>query len=264
VIRISPNAIATLHQDLPREAPGDDASTHEALRRLLPLPPDPVVVDLGCGPGRSSLVLAGVLNARVVAVDLHQPYLVQLERGAIALGLAHLIEIRRADFGTLDIAPGSVDLIWSEGAAYVLGFAESLRRWRPLLKPRGLMAVSELTWLTDHPPREAKIFWDRAYPSMGTVPENRRRAESAAFELLDHFVLPASAWWGEYYTPLFARVERLLPEADADLAALLAETVSEIELFRRHGDSYGYVFYLLRQYDEPNRDIIDGRSSPGT
>jgi SAM-dependent methyltransferase len=258
---MSREALLTLHQDLPREAPGDDAATHEALRRLLPLPPHPVVVDLGCGPGRSSLVLASALNVRVVAVDLHQPYLVQLERGAIALGLAHLIEIRRADFGSLDLAPGSVDLIWSEGAAYVLGFAESLRRWRPLLKPRGVMAVSELTWLADQPPREARIFWDRAYPSMGTVQENRRRAESVAFELLDHFVLPASAWWNDYYTPLLARVERLLPGADAELAALLAETVGEIELFRRHGDSYGYVFYLLRRHGEPDRDIIDDRSS---
>ena len=58
--------------------------------------------------------------------------------------------------------------------------------------------------------------------------------------------LPFSAWWEEYYTPLLERVERLRPTADLALAAVLDETEREIDLFRRHGDSYGYVFYLLR------------------
>ena len=59
----------------------------------------------------------------------------------------------------LDVPAGSVNLIWSEGAAYILGLEESLRRWRPLLASEGLMAVTECTWLTDNPPEEAKAFW---------------------------------------------------------------------------------------------------------
>ena len=38
----------------------------------------------------------------------------------------------------------------------------------------------------------------------------------------------------------------LRPTADADLAALLDETESEVDLYRRYGDAFGYVFYLLR------------------
>jgi SAM-dependent methyltransferase len=243
---MSEDALFLLHRDLPREGPGSDASTREALRRLPPLPGDPAVVDLGCGPGRSSLVLARELGARVVAIDLHRPFLDQLARGAADAGLSHLVEPRRADMGAPGLVPGSVDLIWSEGSAYVLGFAEALRCWCPLLKPGGLLAVTECTWLVDDPPDEPREFWAAAYPSMGTVAENRRHAEAAGLEVLDTFPLPASAWWDEYYTPLLARAASLRPTADVSLSALLDETAREADLFRRHGESYGYVFYLLR------------------
>jgi SAM-dependent methyltransferase len=243
---MSQDAMFILHQGLPREGPGADGCTREALGRLPALPREPVVLDLGCGTGRQTLVLAKALNARVTAVDLHQPFLDQLNRSATAQGLAHLIETRCTDFGALDFPPGSVDLIWSEGAAYILGFAESLRRWRPLLAPGGLMVVTDCTWLTGTPSEEAKRCWQEGYPGMGTVEENRRRAECVGFEVIGTSVLPASAWWDDYYTPLLERIERLRPTAEATLTALLDETEREIELFRRHGDSYGYVFYLLR------------------
>jgi serine/threonine-protein kinase HipA len=91
------------------------------------------VLDLGCGSGRPSLVLAETLGARVLAIDLHQPLLDRLSARARAQGLADLIEVRCADIGALDLAPGSVDLLWSEGAIYLLGFEVGLTRWRPLL-----------------------------------------------------------------------------------------------------------------------------------
>lgn len=239
------SALFLLHRDLPREGPGSDACTREALRRLPPLSTNPVVVDLGCGPGRSALVLAEELGTRVIAVDLHAPFLDQLSRGAAERGLSPLIEPRRADMAAPGLPPGSVDLIWSEGAAYALGFAEALRCWRPLLKPGGRMAVSECTWLVDDPPDEPRRFWQAAYPSMGTVAENRRRAEAAGLEVVDSFLLPASAWWDEYYDPLLARAASFRPTADASLISLVEETGREADLFRRHGDAYGYVFYLL-------------------
>lgn len=62
------------------------------------------------------------------------------------------------------------------------------------------------------------------------------------------FVLPAEAWWEGYYGPLTARVERLERQVhgDAALTALIEDTRAEMGLYRRHGESYGDVFYLLR------------------
>ena len=239
------DAFFALYRDLPQLGPGSDVCTREALKRLPPLPPSPRVVDVGCGVGRQTLVLAETLRTRVLAVDLYPLYLEQLEREAHARNLSAFIEPRRADMGALDLPAGSVDLLWSEGAIYHLGFGPGLHRWRPLLAPSGLAAVTECSWLTGDRPAEAVRFWNEAYPIMGTVPENRATAEREGYEVLDTFTLPASAWW-DYYTPLLQRVERMRPTADASLREVIQETEREIALYRDHGHSYGYVFYLLR------------------
>lgn len=237
-------AFFRLFEGLPRQGPGSDAWTRAALGGLPPLPPAPRVLDLGCGAGRQTLVLAEALQTRVRAVDLHQPFLDQLNESARARGLADLVETRCADMAALDLAPGSVDLLWSEGAIYLLGFEAGLRLWRPLLAPGGLAVVSECSWLSEDPPAAALAFFGAGYPGMGSIARNRARAENAGFELLDSWPLPAAAWWDDYYSPLAERMTAL--EGDPALAAAIAETRHEIELFRRCGDSYGYVFYLMR------------------
>lgn len=245
---MSLDAFLLLHSGLPREGPGSDDATREALRLLGPLPAEPRVLDLGCGPGRQTLVLARELSVVVTAVDLHAPYLKELEEAAARQGLGALVRTRCADFGALDDAPGSIDLLWSEGAIYNLGWAEGLRRWRPLLRPGGQMAVTEATWLTDERPEEAIAFWKAAYPAMGTIASNSAAAREAGFDVVDAFALPASAWWDEYYRLLQARMDALRSRAEnaAGLASAIAETTREIELYARCGTSYGYVFYLLR------------------
>jgi SAM-dependent methyltransferase len=241
-------AFFLLHSDLPREGPGSDEATREALRRLPPLPRSPRVVDFGCGPGRQTLVLARTLRASVTAVDTHAPYLEQLHRAAADAGLADLVVTRAASMDAFAAAPASIDLIWSEGAIYILGFERGLRLWRPLLAPGGLAAVTEATWLTDVPAPEAAAFWQDAYPEMGTIDTNVRRAEAAGYEVFDRVPLPAAAWWDDYLTPLAARAAALRPQAarDPDLAAAIAETEQEIDIVRRYGDEVGYVFYLMR------------------
>ena len=240
-------ALFRLFETLPRQGPGSDACTREALRRLPPLPAAPRVLDLGCGAGASTLVLAATLRTRVIAVDMHQPFLDQLRATAQARGLAPLIETRCADMRAPGVPPGSVDLLWSEGALYLLGFEQGLRLWRPLLAPGGHLAVTECSWLTADPPAEAAAFFDAGYPGMAGIAENLERARAAGFDPIDHFTLPPAAWWDEFYTPLQQRMAQLAPDADSDLAAMIDETRREIALYRLHGDSYGYVFYLLRR-----------------
>ena len=245
---MSADPIFQLFEGLPRGGPGSDAETLAALERLPALPDSARVLDLGCGPGRQTRVLARALQTVVEGVDVHRPFLDQLERAAADAGLSQLVRATEGDMGALALPPASVDLIWSEGAIYLLGFEAGLRTWRPWLKPGGLVVVSEATWFSAEPPAAARAFWDVGYPDMQTIAGNRARAEAAGYEVLDAWPLPSAAWWPEYYEPLLARVTALeAGEPDAVMAAVLAETRREIELFRAHHDSYGYAFYALQR-----------------
>jgi serine/threonine-protein kinase HipA len=239
-------AFFTVHQGLPREGAGSDACTREALNHIGPLPPNAHVVDLGCGPGAQTLVLAETLQTKVIAVDRIQGFLEELTRRAKARSLGHLIEPIRADFKTMTFK-SPFDLIWCEGAAFILGFENALKAWKPLLKPGGVMALTDCSWLTDSPPAEAAAFWSAGYPTMGTVTENCARAEGAGFDVIHQFTLPPSAWWDDYYTPLALRCDVLEKNADETLLAAVTSARREIDIYRRYGASYSYVFYILRR-----------------
>ena len=171
-------AFFTLHSGLPREGPGSDASTLEAINRLPGLPESPRVLDLGCGPGRQTLVLARTLKVPVVAIDVHQRFLDQLTSAAAKADLADYVKTRKISMDALDYPEESINLIWSEGAAYIIGVSRALSLWRPLLRPGGLLAFTEATWLTDNPSPEAAAFWEKEYPDITTIAGNLRRAEA--------------------------------------------------------------------------------------
>ena len=63
-----------------------------------------------------------------------------------------------------------LDLIWSEGAIYNIGFQHGLHTWREYLRKGGYVAVSEVSWFTDKRPAEINDFWLDAYPEIDTIP----------------------------------------------------------------------------------------------
>jgi serine/threonine-protein kinase HipA len=183
----------------------------------------------------------------VTAVDASAEFIDELRSRAADAGLAHLVRAEVGDFARLDVPPQSIDLLWSEGAVYNLGWAEGLRTWAPLVRPGGFLALTEATWLVAKPPDEARARWSEWYPGMGTIESNREAAVTAGLEVVGTFALPASTW-REFCAPLMERCEALGAEAerDADLRAVIEETRVEADLYERHGDSYGYAFYVLR------------------
>lgn len=238
-----------LHRDLPREGPGDDASTARAIEIVAPyLPGEPSILDIGCGPGAQTLVLARKTGGTITAVDTHGPFLDEMSRRAEAAGLKARIHPLPADMRKLPFAASSFDLIWSEGAIYIIGFREGLRRWKHLLKPGGCMVVSELSWIADDPGQEEYSFWSAAYPAMQREEANRSTIADEGFEVLADFPLPRASWFTEYYDPLERRAHQLIdqyatnPEAKEWITAQL----EEIEIARRFS-GFAYVMYVMRR-----------------
>ena len=240
-------ALIALHAGLKRQGPGDDAFSREILRSLPPLPTPPRIADLGCGAGGSALLLADWFQSPVKAVDLSRAFLDDLATGAREHSLDHLITPIEGDMGKLGWPDASIDLLWSEGAAYHLTFAGALGAWRPLLAPGGVAVISELSWFTPTPPAPAWEFWHAGYPTMGSEAENVAHAQAAGYEVLETRRLPAQAWWDNYYGPLLERMEQYQGISDPVMASVMVGTSVEIDLFREHSDAYGYTFYVLRR-----------------
>ncbi|MET9607713.1 bifunctional class I SAM-dependent methyltransferase/N-acetyltransferase [Streptomyces sp. NPDC006512] len=235
-----------LHGGLPRQAPGSDATTRRLLSLCGPLPERPRVLDLGCGPGRSALLLAaeagGAGLAEVTAVDLHQPFLDELRTAAEDLGLDDRVHPVRADMAALPFEDGSFDLVWAEGSAYVIGFDAALAAWKRLLAPGGTLVVTECEWTVDEPSAGARAFWDAQYALRSTA-RNVAAAQAAGYRILGVHPLP-DADWDAYYGPLRDRVRDFAPSTPARRAAL-GLTREELDVRARHGHEYGYTGHVL-------------------
>ena len=239
-----------LHQGLPQQAPGSDASTRRALAMIPGLPAAPRILDLGCGPGRQSIVLAQETEGKVVAVDLLARFLAELDARAETAGIQDRIETVEASMADLPYAADSFDLIWSEGAIYNMGFAEGLGGWRGLLRTGGAMAVTDAVWLEDDPPETASRFWKVGYPGMLSLGAAGDAVREAGFASLGCFVLAESEWWDDYYTPIEARLDSLARERDDKAwADALATHREELEIVRQGRGSFGYAFFVMQKVD---------------
>jgi ubiquinone/menaquinone biosynthesis C-methylase UbiE len=238
-----------IHADMPRQGPGDRRSTEKAYRLMRGLPEKPLILDIGCGPGKQTIDLLEISDAAVTAIDNHRPFLDQLEEAASARGLSHRVKIFEGDMHDLRYPDGSFDVLWAEGAIFIIGFDTGLAQWKRLLKSGGFMAVSELTRLRPDPPMEARAFWEGAYPAMRDTASNLKAIEEAGYEIAGHFTLPDSAWWEDYYDPLGERVLTLKEKYkdSEEMLGMLAETEKEIFSFGKYSDFYGYVFYIMRK-----------------
>ena len=238
-----------IHTDLPREGPGDNASTRKALALMEDLPEHPRILDLGCGPGVQTRELARVTGGMVTAVDTHQPFLDRLEAIARQEGLAPHIKTLNQSMDALDLPNAGFDVIWSEGAIYIVGFREGLADWKRLLKPGGCIAVTEISWIKSDPPQEVAAFWENAYPAMGSVKGNLETIEELGYRLLGHFTLPETCWTEEYYAPMVERVAMLRQKYadDAEKQAALDEELLEVELYEKYSAWYGYEFYVMQK-----------------
>ncbi|MBE0480498.1 MAG: class I SAM-dependent methyltransferase, partial [Dehalococcoidia bacterium] len=161
-----------IHRDLPREGPGDGQCTRKALSMAGKLPDKPRIIDIGCGPGMQTLDLASATDGVITAVDNWQPFLDQLEKKAAQEGLQDQIKTVNADMAALDFEDASFDLVWSEGAAYIMGFQNALHSWKRLLKKPGCLVVSEIAWLRDNPPEEVREYFAAEYPAMRDIESN--------------------------------------------------------------------------------------------
>jgi ubiquinone/menaquinone biosynthesis C-methylase UbiE len=240
------NLICEYFSTIERQGPGGTEATLKALSYIGALDPDSVIVDLGSGTGSQTFVLASQLTGKITALDLFPDFIGILNRKAEQYRLDHRV---KGVIGSMDQLPfdhDSIDLIWSEGAIYNIGYSRGLKLWHPYLKAGGYVAVTEATWFTDSRPEEVEKFWHDAYPEIDTIANKLKQMQESGYQSVAHFVLPQQCWTDNYYLPQ-RDAQKVFLEKYPDnptALALVSNQQREAELYDRYSAYYGYVFYI--------------------
>ena len=97
------------------------------------------------------------------------------------------------DMNDPDFANEEFDIVFCEAAIDIIGFKRGLTNWRRLLKPKGYMVVSDITWI-GNPSSESRKFWNDIYSEVDTIENKISQISKLGFEFVDYVVVPKEEW----------------------------------------------------------------------
>lgn len=238
--------ICEYFSSIERQGPGSPEVTLKALSFIDGLTSQSRIADVGCGTGGQTIVLAQNAPGSIVGIDLFPLFVDGLNANARRMGLDGRVTGAVGNMDSLPFGDGKLDLIWSEGAIYNIGFERGLNEWRRFLKVGGYIAVTEASWFTNERPDEINQFWLDAYPEIDTISNKLAQMERAGYTPVACFTLPESCWIEHFYVPQAAMQPDFLRRHQGNKTAeeLVANERREAELYHKYKEFYGYVFYI--------------------
>lgn len=240
------NLICEYFSSLERQGPGSPEVTIKALSFIDNLTEESLIADIGCGTGGQTMVLARQSPGNITGIDLFPAF---IDLFNINTGKLNLQDRVKGIVGSMDNLPftkGTLDLIWSEGAIYNIGFERGLNEWREFLKKGGYISVSEVSWFTEERPDEIEKFWQDAYSEIDTIPKKVALMQKAGYIPVATFILPENCWTEHFYVPQVIAQEIFLKKHAGNKTAeeFIASERHEVKLYYRYKEYYGYVFYI--------------------
>lgn len=203
------------------------------------------IVDVGCGPGVGTCVLAAQFTAAtVVATDGSPEMLANVVARAERIGLSDRVETRVVEMPDGLTSLGQADLVWASMVLHHVGDeVAALRGLRALLPPGHLLALVEfgdpLRLLPDEVDLGRPGLWERldaaraawladmraGLPGAATSSEYPTMLESAGFEVLVDRVVPVHV-----DAPLDARARELVQHHVSNMRARLGRYADPADL----------------------------------
>ena len=235
-----------------RQGPGSPEATLRALSFIDGLTDESRIADLGCGTGGQTMTLARHAPGHVTGLDFYPGFIERFNANARGANFGDRVKGVVGSMDDLPFREGELDLIWSEGAIYNIGFERGLREWRRDLRPGGFLAVTEASWFTDERPVEIHDYWMEMYPGIDTIPGKVAQVQRAGYLPVATFVLPENCWTEHYYAPLAKARELFLRKyaGNATAEELVAFQRQEEALYDKYKAFYGYVFYIAKKTGE--------------
>lgn len=240
------NLICEYFSSVERQGPGSPEVTLKALSFIDNLTNESRIIDIGCGTGGQTMVLAQNAPGHITGIDLFPSFIDQFNANAATLHIQDRINGIVGSMDNLPFQDEELDLIWSEGAIYNIGFERGVNEWRKFLKKGGYIAVSEASWFTEKRPVEINTFWQDAYPEIDTIPNKVAQMQKAGYIPVATFILPENCWTEHFYVPQVKAQDVFLKKYAGNKTAeeLIASQRHEAQLYSRYKEFYGYVFYI--------------------
>lgn len=243
------NMICTYFGNLNRQSPGSIEATKEALSFIPELSDDAQIADIGCGTGTQTLTLAQNTKGNITGIDLFPHFTEKLNNRAKEQNLSNRVKAVTCDMTELSIAENSLDLLWSEGAIYNIGFEKGITEWKRFIKKDGYIAITDATWFTKDRPVEIEKFWADAYNGVTTPEIKIAQLLNAGYKFIASFALPTECWTKNYYEPQKIVQKKMLDErkGDKSFAEFISMQKNEAQMYEKYGNYYGYVFYIAKK-----------------
>ncbi|MCD7929896.1 MAG: class I SAM-dependent methyltransferase [Tannerellaceae bacterium] len=231
---------------LERQGPGSPEATIKALSFIDNLTDQSQIADLGCGIGGQTMVLGQHAPGHITGLELSSDFVDIFNRNAAQLGLQDKVKGITGSMDDLPFEKESLDLIWSEGAIYNIGFERGLTEWREYLRKDGYVAVTEATWFTEERPAEINDFWMFHYPLIDTIPACVAKMQKAGYIPVATFILPENCWIEHYFVPAVKAQEKILAKypGNKGVEEFIEAQRHEAALYSKYKEFYGYVFYI--------------------
>ncbi len=244
--------ICKYYSTLERQGPGSPEITIKALSFIDNLNDKSLIADIGCGSGGQTMVLAQHAQGKITGLDLFPIFIDLFNRNVEKLNLQDKVKGITGSMDDLPFHEEELDLIWSEGAIYNIGFERGLNEWRKFLKSEGYIAVSEASWFTEERPAEINEFWEDAYPEINTIPNKVAQMQKAGYIPIATFILPENCWTEHFYAPQINAQKVFLEKNAGNKAAaeFIENQRHETQLYYKYKEYYGYVFYLGKKYEK--------------
>lgn len=187
----------------------------------------PRILDIACGTGVPTILLAELSDGQIVAVDNDRLALKSLRAKIQSAKLTDRIEIIESDIRKLDFPTRSFDIIWAEGALWIVGFENGIGSWKRFLRPAGYLVIHD---------------------NYGDIDSKLASLSGHGFAVIELFKLEPEVWWQSYYAPLELEIEKLRGSVESDpaLSAKIETIEKEIRQFREDSSRFTSAFIVAQ------------------
>jgi len=239
------NIIYEYFSNTERQGPGNTEETLKALNFITGLTEKSKIADIGCGTGGQTMTLGQNTACEIIGVDVWQDFIHKFNRNSLNQNFQDRVKGIVGNMKNLPFHDEELDLIWSEGSIYNIGFERGLNEWRKFLKIGGYIAVTENTWFSEERPDEIQEFWQKVYPEIDTISNKVAQMQKAGYLPIATYMLPETIWI-DYYRKQALNIDSFIKKHKGNKAAkeFASSQLYEAELFNKYKAYYGYMFYI--------------------